>query len=67
MLPSMAGGAHKTREEGRDGLGYITKRTRFLADGSHHRILAAMHTTTGPDRPARARLLEEGGRKNARH
>jgi AcrR family transcriptional regulator len=39
---------------------------RFLADGTHHRILAAMHMTTGPDRPAWARLLEQGGRTNAR-
>ena len=44
---------------------------RFLADGAHHRILAAMHMTTGLDRPAWARLLEEvgrnAGRKNAGH
>jgi hypothetical protein len=40
---------------------------RFLADGTHHRILAAMYMTTGPDRPAWARVLEQVGRKNARH
>jgi len=40
---------------------------RFLADGTHHRILAAMHLTTGRNRPAWARLLEESGRTNARY
>jgi AcrR family transcriptional regulator len=39
---------------------------RFLGDVTHHRILAAMHMTTGPDRPEWARLLEEVGRMNAR-
>jgi AcrR family transcriptional regulator len=44
-----------------------TDLARSLADGSHHRILAAMHMTTGSNRPAWARLLEQGGRTNARH
>lgn len=44
-----------------------TELARFLADDTHHRILAAMHMTTGPNRPAWARLLQEGRRKNARH
>ncbi len=40
---------------------------RFVSDGNLHRILTAMHMTTGPNRPAWARLLDEGRRKNAGH
>ena len=40
---------------------------RFLADDSQHRILAALHMTSGPNRPAWARLLQEGRHTNARH
>ena len=39
----------------------------FSRTTAQHRILAALHMTSGPNRPAWARLLEEGGHTNARH
>ncbi len=40
---------------------------RFLADGTHHQILTAMHVTTRHERPGWVRLLEDVERKNAKH
>jgi hypothetical protein len=59
MLLSVAGIVRKTHEERRE-------LARFLADGTHHRIPAARHMTTGRDRPAWALLLDDVGRRNAR-
>ena len=40
---------------------------RFLADGTHHRILAAMHMTNGRDRPAWAPPARTGRAHARRH
>ena len=40
---------------------------RFLADGTHHRILAAMHMTNGRDRPAWAPPARTGRAHERRH
>ena len=36
---------------------------RFLADGTHHQILTAMHVTTRHERPGWVRLLEPSRRE----